>query len=234
MSNVMIDIETAGTTANAAIASIGAVLFDPHSDWIGDAFHMHVSLESCVNQWQMKIDPATFIWWLGQSEAARQSFANGQQRAASLSESLSAFSRFLPADVTPWCNGASFDFAILAELFDLLERKRTGHLERPGRVTPKGAEVGPAAKFFPDVAGEAANVRPCAAIDLHREPARGHDAKSEPMDDDGAGFERGRFALACQVVGAAAADLDRAEGRRHLPKIAGELRFERSEARISK
>ena len=124
MIHTMIDIETAAKTAKAAIASIGAVLFDPHGDWIGDAFHMHVDLESCTRQWGMEIDPSTFIWWLGQSEAARKSFVDGQQRAASLTETLSAFSRFLPQDVTPWCNGASFDFAILANAYHAIKKPR--------------------------------------------------------------------------------------------------------------
>lgn len=117
MTHVMIDIETMGKTPTAAIASIGAVLFDPHGDWIGDAFHIHVSLDSCVSQWRLKMDPETVLWWLGQSDAARKALVDGQVRAATLSEALSAFSRFMPTGVTPWCNGGSFDFAILTNAY---------------------------------------------------------------------------------------------------------------------
>jgi hypothetical protein len=122
MTHVMIDLETMGQSALAPIASIGAVLFDPHGDWIGDSFHIHVDLNSCVGWWGMQMDPETVLWWLGQSEAARQALIAGQVRAASLSEALSALSRFLPTGVTPWCNGASFDFAILATAYRLVKK----------------------------------------------------------------------------------------------------------------
>ena len=47
MSHVMIDLETLGSVSDAAIASVGAVLFDPMTDWIGDHMHVHVDLDSC-------------------------------------------------------------------------------------------------------------------------------------------------------------------------------------------
>ena len=122
MTHIMIDLETMGQTPTAAITSIGAVLFDPHGDWIGDAFHIHVSLESCIKQWRLTMDADTVLWWLGQSETARKTLVDGQVRAATLSESLSALTRFLPTGVTPWCNGASFDFAILANAYHVTNR----------------------------------------------------------------------------------------------------------------
>lgn len=122
MTHAMIDIETMGKSPTAAISSIGACLFDPYGDWIGDSFHMHVDLESCVLQWNLKMDPSTVIWWLGQSDEARKTLVDGQARAATLSESLSALTRFLPTGVTPWCNGNSFDFAILANAYATIKK----------------------------------------------------------------------------------------------------------------
>lgn len=116
--HVMLDIETLGKTAGAAIASIGAVKFDPHGDWIGDSFHIHVSLENCVRS-GLVIDASTVIWWLSQPEDARAALAAGQAGAAPLITALDAFSAWMPEDVTPWCNGASFDFAILAKAYDI-------------------------------------------------------------------------------------------------------------------
>lgn len=124
MIHVMIDLETMSNQPTAAITSIGAVLFDPHGDWVGDAFHIHVSLESCVKQWHLSMDADTVLWWLGQSEDARKTLLDGQVRAATLSEAISAFSRFMPPKCTPWCNGASFDFAILANAYAVTNRPR--------------------------------------------------------------------------------------------------------------
>jgi hypothetical protein len=121
MSHVMIDLETLGTVADAAIASVGAVLFDPKTDWIGDHLHVHIDLDSCVFH-GLHIDPATVIWWLGQSDEARKTLIAGQVRAAPLPEALSAIARFIPPDSTVWCNGASFDFPILASAYRAIKK----------------------------------------------------------------------------------------------------------------
>lgn len=112
MTHIMIDLETMGSAPTAAITSIGAVLFDPYGNWIGDAFHTHVSLESCLLN-GLTMDASTVLWWLGQSEAARKTLVDGQPGASNLREALHALTCFMPFGVTPWCNGASFDFAIL-------------------------------------------------------------------------------------------------------------------------
>jgi hypothetical protein len=117
MKAVMIDLETMGTKANSAISSIGAVLFDPHSDWIGDCFHIHVSLTNCQHH-GLVIDAETTLWWLGQDEAARNTLRLGQQDPAPLYTALDALAAFIPEDAEVWCRGPSFDFAILQNAYD--------------------------------------------------------------------------------------------------------------------
>ena len=113
---LMLDIETMSTASNAAISSIGAVLFDPHGDWLGDTFHVDVCLASC-KAFGLDFDPATFIWWLGREEAARQAFVQGQAGAVPLDGAIYQLARFVPKDTQVWCNGASFDFPILAAAY---------------------------------------------------------------------------------------------------------------------
>lgn len=119
--HIMIDLETMGNTPTAAITSIGAVLFDPYGNWIGDAFHTHVSLESCLLN-GLTMDASTVLWWLGQSEAARKTLIDGQPGASNLREALHALASFMPSGATPWCNGASFDFAILIHAYRRIEK----------------------------------------------------------------------------------------------------------------
>lgn len=117
---VMIDIETLDNQPTAAIASIGAVWFDPHGTRIGDTFHLHVDLEDCQRH-GLTIGADTVLWWLKQSGDAQAALGNGQLDAAPLATALEALHAFIAADEDGpdeiWCNGASFDFPILANAY---------------------------------------------------------------------------------------------------------------------
>lgn len=116
---ISLDIETLSTRPNAAIASIGAVRFDPHSDWIGDTFHANVSLFNCQHH-GLAIDTATVLWWLQQNDAARARLVAGQQDAMPLLTALEVLAEFIfatAAEPELWVNGASFDLPILASAY---------------------------------------------------------------------------------------------------------------------
>ncbi len=113
---LMVDLETLSKLPTAAISSIGAVIFEPHSDWIGESFHLHVSLENCQRH-GLTIDASTVTWWLGQDDTARQTLIVGQLDAAPLITALEAFSNFFPSGAEIWCNGNSFDLPILANAY---------------------------------------------------------------------------------------------------------------------
>lgn len=119
---VMVDIETLGKLPTSAFTSIGACLFEPHSDWIGETFHMHVSLENATRT-GLTMDASTLLWWLGQTNRARKTLANGQHDAAPLITALDAFAAFLPPEAEIWCNGASFDLPILNYAYHLIGMK---------------------------------------------------------------------------------------------------------------
>lgn len=123
---ISIDIETMSTAPNAAIASIGACRFDmPGSgigDWIGDTFHVHVSLANCQRH-GLAIDASTVLWWINQGENAKAALLGGQQDASPLVTALEALFSFIAGtdfvDEPPtiWANGASFDLPILANAY---------------------------------------------------------------------------------------------------------------------
>jgi len=116
--DLMIDLETLGTNANAAIASIGAVLFDPRSDRIGDSLHLHVSLDDCLAR-GLTIDAGTVTWWLEQADDARHALVVGQLAAMPMDAAQHALKSIMPRDKEEclWCNGASFDFPILGNAY---------------------------------------------------------------------------------------------------------------------
>lgn len=114
MRDVMLDLETMGNGPDAAILAIGAVLFDPVAGKVGGKFYVTVDLADSVRAGGV-MDPATVLWWMRQSDAARGEFSRA---GVSLKEALRRFSialRQVGADtVRVWGNGAAFDNVVLA------------------------------------------------------------------------------------------------------------------------
>lgn len=119
MNHVMIDIETMGTSSEAAIVAIGAVLFDPETQQLGATYYVKVLLADAVAKGG-KIDADTVLWWLKQDDAARKEIT-GDGRVE-LDLALAGLYVFVEdntdeATLQVWANGASFDLPILASAF---------------------------------------------------------------------------------------------------------------------
>jgi hypothetical protein len=63
MNDVMIDIETLGTTFDAVITQIGACYFDRQTGDIGDKFEVNVEIGSCLAI-DLKVTPGSIKFWL--------------------------------------------------------------------------------------------------------------------------------------------------------------------------
>lgn len=117
MNNLMIDLETMGNRANAAIVAIGAVFFDKNG--IGKTSYDIVDLQSSVDAGG-EIDPSTVIWWLQQSDSARAIFS---LPGLPEEDCLIKLRRFILENVSKykdlriWGNGAAFDNVILKSAF---------------------------------------------------------------------------------------------------------------------
>lgn len=108
----MIDLETMSTQSNAAIVSIGAVKFSVKG--IEDTHYINVSLEDSMSH-GLHIDGKTVMWWLSQSDKARQAL---NQDAGSLIWALSEFTSWIGGkDIQVWGNGATFDNVVLANAY---------------------------------------------------------------------------------------------------------------------
>lgn len=103
----MLDLETGGTSAGCAIFSIGAVCFDPMSDFLGDEFYLEVSHKSCIEQ-NLRFDQATMDWW--------KAIGNPPNGLFSVSKVLTDFIAWIKANkplTAYWANSPSFDLSIL-------------------------------------------------------------------------------------------------------------------------
>ncbi len=116
--DLMIDLETMGLPPTGAVISIGACFFDLDKCEIGPTFLRTVNLATAVRDGGT-IDASTVIWWLGQSQEARDGvrFSGIDIRTV-----LQEFSEFIDEhsrvqDVRPWGNSNTFDLTILQGAF---------------------------------------------------------------------------------------------------------------------
>ena len=116
--DIMLDLETMGTSNNAAIVAIGAVVFDEAS--VKDTLYKKIDLCSSAAHGGV-IDASTVVWWLGQNKAAQDELI-GEGRV-NLITALQEFHEWV-LDMTNqydvngiWGNGANFDNVILRNAY---------------------------------------------------------------------------------------------------------------------
>lgn len=112
--DLMLDLETLGTSTDAAIVAIGACWFDVKAGTVGDAFHRRVDLTKSASPG--KVDVATVEWWLKKDKVAIGETFWGSRVA--LEHALEEFSKWvgdpsLLTKVALWSNAPTFDEAIL-------------------------------------------------------------------------------------------------------------------------
>lgn len=115
MTDYMVDIETLGTDADAAIISIGACAFDPYGMDVGETFYRTITIRSNRDA-NRAINPETIEWWMQQSsESLAELFVAPRMK---IRQALQEFMIFLGNDEPKlWSNGPTFDEIILRDAF---------------------------------------------------------------------------------------------------------------------
>ena len=131
MSNIkckqlMVDLETLGTSPDCPVISIGAAWFDIPTRTIGPTFYMALELTDQIDDRVRFADASTIKWWLSQSNAAKHVFKEGARPTADV---LQLFYKWIMQEAGagknskatkncyPWGNGCSFDLVILESMF---------------------------------------------------------------------------------------------------------------------
>jgi len=112
MIQVMVDLETMGVGACPAIASIGAVKFDPSEGKGGrildNGFYRLVDLKSCMDI-GLEMESETVLWWLQQEEKARMALCETFNKGT-ITQVLKEFSQWYGQEKLPiWGDGAAQD-----------------------------------------------------------------------------------------------------------------------------
>ena len=125
MNHVMLDLETLGTSSNAALLAIGAIEFDPDAGTLGREFYQVIDPDSCV-RYGLTLDVSTILWWMHQDDDVRQAVT---RLGAHLATALNEFAAWYPGQAALWGNGSDFDNVILASAY------RAAGIHRPWRYS---------------------------------------------------------------------------------------------------
>ena len=125
---VMIDIETLSTHPNAAILSIGAVLFNIKTQKITGQFEIAIRMESSPSYGH--ISPETVSWWMQRPEQARQEATKGEEHT--ILGALNHLEYWIkqncdPKTVKIWSKSPAFDLVILASAYRRFNKKPPWH-----------------------------------------------------------------------------------------------------------
>ena len=126
----MLDLETMGLSNNAAIIAIGCVAFQHNLETcestLIDTFYKNVNLASAV-KCGLVMEPDAVLWWLQQSEEARNEIVLRDLEALPITEALAQFTVWVNKTTKThpteqykiWGNGADFDLVLLKEAYRL-------------------------------------------------------------------------------------------------------------------
>lgn len=122
---MMLDLETFGTSGSAFVVQIGACIFNEETG-LGVSAQWDLRGET-VAALGGEMDFGTVIWWLAQSEEARKSIISHKDRRVSMTFALEALTQMYYDNVCQgvWSHGATFDIPILS-----------GYYARAGLRTP--------------------------------------------------------------------------------------------------
>ena len=114
---VMVDLETLGNGNSAVIIAVGAVKFDPDLKTVDpDTFYTLVDPQSCVDA-GLQMDVSTVMWWLRQSDEAREALRPDDLNKPHLHGVLASLMDWYAGDLPTWGNGATFDNVILRNAY---------------------------------------------------------------------------------------------------------------------
>lgn len=126
MNNVMLDLETLGTTPGCVVLSIGAVEFDPDTGELGREYYDTINQSSSLAV-GLETDLDTVAWWKKQSlEAQKVLYATHEDNGTQIAPALAGFAEFLAPcgkSLCVWGNGSDFDQPILAAAYKAVGQK---------------------------------------------------------------------------------------------------------------
>ena len=118
--HIMLDLETLGTRPDTTVLTLGAVKFDPYSEWFGDTLYLKINMED-QDTLGRTIDQSTLDWWAKQDPAIMEEAFSTDGRL-SLEYAVDQFHKFAWGCDAIWSHGSIFDVAIMENIYSQLNR----------------------------------------------------------------------------------------------------------------
>lgn len=116
-----IDLETLGSKYNAPVLAIGIAAFNRDTGKVGPTHYVEIEIADAMRNGLLTA--STLVWWMSQSDSARQVFTKPSKNKLPLKTALQSTGDFLrgvgKGVPTVWGNGSSFDITILEHAFDV-------------------------------------------------------------------------------------------------------------------
>lgn len=132
MREIMLDLECTDSKRTAAIVSIGAVFFDIHKQELGLPFYCEISLKGIKEQLaagrSLSLD--TMVWWLGQSDGARNVWQKNAHEKFDIVPALHLFAEYCSNSTERprvWGNGVDYDNVVLRDCYETFDIKTPWH-----------------------------------------------------------------------------------------------------------
>lgn len=116
----MVDLETLAVSPRSVVLSLGAVHFDPYSEWFGDSIYFKINIDD-QDALGREIDPGTIDWWSKQDpDIMAEAFSDDGR--LSLVNAIDQFHKFAWGCDAFWSHGATFDLVIIEDIYKQLQR----------------------------------------------------------------------------------------------------------------
>lgn len=129
MKHIMMDIETMGTGADAAVISVELCVFDPKTGEVGAKAEFH-STFGAMRDIGRKFEPDTVKWWMQQDSEAQQGLFrdDADVDAGVFCRKIGRWIENIgePRHLRIWAKDPTFDVMIMRSLFERCEVKWTG------------------------------------------------------------------------------------------------------------
>lgn len=121
MNDLMLDIETLGTTNNAVITQIGACYFNRLTGEVGEKFLININVESSLRE-GFEVSAHTLEWWMTEQQDNITFFED----PCDVKAALLRFNGFASKANTIWCH-ATFDMPIILNALEKFSIKPNFH-----------------------------------------------------------------------------------------------------------
>jgi hypothetical protein len=117
----MIDTETLAVGNDAVVLTIGAVKFNPFEEnSIAEKLHLKLNTSEQIEKGR-RVDEDTLAWWGKQDKEVRDAAFSEDDRVT-VSEALDIISKWTSDINKIWCQGPSFDFPLMYDLYSMYEK----------------------------------------------------------------------------------------------------------------